>query len=104
MPDNEVERYSNKLLINKGINSTDFHWRINSADARSSNGAGVPLTFVSGGRSGRRSSLFLVHRPDRDVDTRRLDHGLSVQYADVKYYKIIYTLHSFKIMNLRKIQ
>lgn len=66
--DNGVRRYINKLLIkilNVGMKYwKDFHRRINSAGARSSNGAGVPLTFVSGGRSGRRTWLSDVRCPD----------------------------------------
>lgn len=76
MSDKGVGRFSNKLLIKLfyvGINRcTDFHWRINSADARSSNGAGVPLTFVSGGQW----TQFVARRPpprDAVADTCYLD-------------------------------
>lgn len=61
----------------------DFHWRINSADERSSNGVGVPLTFVSRGRNGR-GTQFVVRRPpprDAAAATRHLDQGLGVQFS-----------------------
>lgn len=100
MTDNGAGCYSNKLLVklfDVGINrGTDFHWRINSADARSSNGAGVPLTFVSRGRSGRGTQFVVRRPPPRDAAvTRHLDQGLCAHFS-YDIYKNYVSLYAYE--------
>lgn len=101
MTDNGFGQRSNKLLIrpiNAGINRcTDFHWRINSAGARSANGAGVPLTFVSGGR------FASVSSPARNPATQAVVYAFFVYFGQLWLFNSTELLQLFFLSSFRAI-